>query len=105
MRNINPKTLKLYKSTNLRDEKRGLPLESDSLQLSSKLQSLKWSEMVRNGKFVKVGSSNGVPREREKEWRCLVMFLSDQATKPPYYYKALAHTWPLDQKHNAKTKL
>ena len=30
--NINPKILKLYKSTNLRDEKRGLPLESDSLQ-------------------------------------------------------------------------
>jgi hypothetical protein len=26
------------------------------------------------------------------------VFLSDQATKPPYYYKALAHTWPLDQK-------
>ena len=49
--NINPQTPKLYKSTNLRDEKRGLPLESDSLQLSSKLQSLKWSEMVRNGKF------------------------------------------------------
>ncbi|KAK2375342.1 hypothetical protein QL285_076239 [Trifolium repens] len=31
-----------------------LPLESDSLQFSSKFPSLKWSEMVKNGKFVKL---------------------------------------------------
>ena len=45
--NINPKTPKLYKSTNLGDEKRGLPLESDSLQNSFDHTSLKWSEMVK----------------------------------------------------------
>ena len=69
LKNINPKTSKLQKPTNLGDEKRGLPLESDSLQLSSKLQSLKWSEMVKNGKFVKVGNeSNGVyVKERKNE--------------------------------------
>ena len=57
--NINPKTPKLYKSTNLGDEKRGLPLESDSLQNPFDPTSLKWSEMVKNEKFVKV---------RKKEW-------------------------------------
>ena len=32
------------------------------------------------------------------------VFLSPQRSKPPYYAKALASSWPLDQKHNAKTK-
>ena len=50
-------------------------------------------------------TSNGVTREREKEWDDFGdVFLSDQATKPPYYYKALAHTWPLDQKTKCQDK-
>jgi hypothetical protein len=32
------------------------------------------------------------------------VFLSAKVIKPPYYDKALANSWPLDQKHNAKTK-
>ncbi|KAK2383442.1 hypothetical protein QL285_070894 [Trifolium repens] len=86
--NINPKTPKLYKSTNLGDEKRGLPLEGDSLQFSSKLPSLKWSEMVKNGKFVKVRKSNEVHVEERKNGVKFVIFLSPQCHEPPYYYKA-----------------
>ena len=42
-------------------------------------------------------------KERKNEMFCDV-FLSAKVTKPPYYAIALAHSWPLDQKHNAKTK-
>jgi hypothetical protein len=48
-------------------------------------------EMEWNGEEWKIlwrfEGSNGVPREREKEWDDFVMFLSDQVTKPPYYAK------------------
>ena len=105
LKNINPKTSQLKKSTNLGDKKRGLPQESDSLQLSTKLPSLKWSEKVKNGKFVKVGNeSNGVYVKERKNEMFGDVFLSPQMSKPPYYAKALASSWPLDQKHNAKTK-
>ncbi|KAK2403020.1 hypothetical protein QL285_052494 [Trifolium repens] len=57
---------------------------------STKLPSLKWTQMVRNGKFSeglkKVMESHVKERKNGVDFR---IFLSPQVTKPPYYAKLL----------------
>ena len=42
--------------------------------------------------------------KREESEEALWFFFSPQSLKPPYYVKALANSWPLDQKTKSQDK-
>ena len=65
--------------------------------------------MEWNGEEMKIWwrkkGSNGVHVKERKKKRGFVIFLSPQVTKPPYYAKTLANSWPLDQKIKCQDKI